>query len=130
MMDLKFNSHGLIPVIAQDVKNNEVLMMAYMDKDALKQTLETGKACYYSRSRKKYWTKGESSGHLQHVKEILTDCDRDTLLLRVEQIGGACHLGYRTCFVHQLDEKGEFKKITQEKVFNPEDIYKKENPKP
>ena len=124
MMDLKWTEDGLIPVVVQDHKTNEVLMVAYMNKESFQQTLETRKASFYSRSRKKFWIKGESSGHVQHVKEILTDCDKDTLVIKVEQIGGACHLGYRTCFVHQLDEKGDFKKVTQEKVFDPDAIYK------
>ena len=122
-MELKWNSDGLIPVVVQDHKTGEVLMVAYMNKDSLAQTLETKKASFYSRSRQKFWIKGESSGHVQHVKEILTDCDKDTLVLKVEQVGGACHLGYRTCFVNKLDEKGEFKEVTQEKVFDPEKIY-------
>jgi phosphoribosyl-AMP cyclohydrolase len=125
MMELKWNSDGLIPAVVQDHKTGEVLMVAYMNKDSLQQTLDTKKASFYSRSRQKFWIKGESSGHVQHVKEILTDCDKDTLVVKVEQIGGACHLGYRTCFVNLLDEKGELKEVTQEKVFNPEEIYKK-----
>jgi len=123
MMDLKWNSDGLIPVVVQDHKTNEVLMVAYMNKDSLAQTLETKKASFYSRSRKKFWIKGESSGHVQHVKEIVADCDKDTLVIKVEQVGGACHLGYRTCFVNLLDEKGDFKEVTQEKVFNPDEVY-------
>jgi len=126
MLDLKWTEDGLIPVVVQDHKTNEVLMVAYMNRASLEQTLETKKASFYSRSRKKFWIKGESSGHVQHVKEILTDCDKDTLVIKVEQVGGACHLGYRSCFVHLLDEKGDFKKVTQEKVFDPEAIYKKE----
>jgi len=124
-MELKWNSDGLIPAVVQDHKTGEVLMVAYMNKDSLQQTLDTKKASFYSRSRKKFWIKGESSGHVQHVKEILTDCDKDTLVVKVEQVGGACHLGYRTCFVNLLDEKGEFKEVTQEKVFDPEKVYKK-----
>ena len=124
MIDLKWTADGLIPVVVQDYKNSEVLMVAYMNKEAFEKTLETKKVCFYSRSRKKFWIKGETSGHFEHVKEILTDCDKDTLVIKVEQVGGACHLGYRTCFVHQLDEKGDFKKVTQEKVFEPDSVYK------
>lgn len=124
MIDLKWTEDGLIPVVVQDNKTNEVLMVAYMNKGAWEKTLETKKACFYSRSRKKFWLKGESSGHFQHVKEILTDCDRDTILLKVEQEGGACHLGYRSCFVHKIDEKGSYVGPTQKKVFDPESAYK------
>ena len=126
MLDLKWDKEGLIPVITQDHETGEVLMMAFMDKEALIQTLKTKKVHYYSRSRRKHWLKGESSGHFQHVKEILADCDRDTLLIKVKQIGGACHLGYRSCFVHELDEKGDYKGVTQKKVFDPDKIYKKD----
>jgi len=127
MMDLKFNSDGLIPVIVQDYKNNEVLMMAYMNKESLEKTFHTGKLHFYSRSRNKLWLKGESSGHIQTLKEVLTDCDKDTLVIKAEQVGGACHLGYRTCFVHRLDEKGNLDRVTQDKVFDPDAIYKKKS---
>ena len=125
MIDLKWTEDGLIPAVVQDFKTNEVLMVAYMNKEAVERTFTTQKTHFYSRSRKKQWLKGEESGHLQHVKEILTDCDRDTLLIKVEQIGGACHLGYKSCFVHKLDEKGDYAGVTQEKVFDPKAIYKK-----
>ena len=88
---LKFNAEGLIPAIAQDHKNNEVLMMAWMNIDSLKDTLKSGKASYWSRSRKAFWVKGETSGHFQYVKEIYYDCDCDVLLMKVDQIGAACH---------------------------------------
>ena len=97
--ELKYDDKGLIPTIIQDVENNEVLMLAYMDKTALKKTIETGKTHFWSRSRQKYWMKGETSGNVQLVKEILYDCDEDTLLIKVKQVGsGACHTGNRTCF--------------------------------
>ena len=97
--ELKYDDKGLIPAIIQDVENNEVLMLAYMDKTALKKTIETGKTHFWSRSRQKYWMKGETSGNVQLVKEILYDCDEDTLLIKVKQVGsGACHTGNRTCF--------------------------------
>lgn len=109
---------GLIVAIAQDYKTGEVLMCAYMNPEAVKKTLETGIVHYWSRSRGKLWKKGESSGHLQKVKEILVDCDADALLLKIEQIGGACHTGYRSCFYRRAD--GE---IVGEKVFEPEKVY-------
>ena len=109
---------GLVHAVVQDVKTGEVLMCAYMNEEAFKLTLETGIAHYWSRSRKKLWKKGESSGHLQKVHEILIDCDCDELLLSVEQIGGACHKGYRSCFYRRID--GE---VVGEKVFEPSDVY-------
>ena len=109
---------GLVHVVVQDVSTNEVLMCAYMNEEAFGLTLETNIAHYWSRSRKKLWKKGESSGHLQKVHEILIDCDCDDLLLRVEQIGGACHTGYRSCFYRKID--GE---VVGEKVFEPSDVY-------
>ena len=125
MTALKFNDQGLIPVIIQDAETNEVLMMAYMDKTAAERTLKEKKTVFYSRSRKQYWVKGESSGHVQTVRQTLTDCDQDTLLIKVTQKGGACHLGYRSCFVHELDAKGNVIRVTQEKVFDPGKVYKK-----
>ena len=101
--NLKYNSKGLIPAIIQDIENNEVLMLAYMDKTALEKTLKTGKTHFWSRSRKKYWMKGETSGNVQIVKEIFYDCDADTLLVRVKQVGtGACHTGNRSCFFRTI----------------------------
>ena len=123
MIKFKFDANGLMPAIVQDYKNNEVLMLAYVNNEAIKKMISLGKTCFYSRSRKTYWIKGESSGHIQKIKEITTDCDRDTLLIKVEQIAGACHLGYRTCFVHQLDKKANIKKVTQKKVFDPNKVY-------
>ncbi len=102
---LKYNEQGLIPAIVQDISNNEVLMMAYMNEDSLNKTIEIGKTCFWSRSRQKFWIKGETSGNVQIVKEILYDCDEDTLLVKVEQIGkGACHTGERTCFFRRIDK--------------------------
>jgi len=119
---LKFDSNGLIPAIVQDAKSHEVLMMAWMNKDSLEKTVSTGKTHFYSRSRGKLWLKGESSGHVQNVKSIRTDCDKDTLLILVEQIGAACHDGYYSCFYreHQMDEDW---KIVGKKVFDPEKVY-------
>ncbi|WP_022853194.1 phosphoribosyl-AMP cyclohydrolase [Thermodesulfatator atlanticus] len=115
---------GLIPVIAQDFATGEVLMLAYMNEEAWEKTVETKKAHYFSRSRQKIWLKGESSGHVQLVKEIRLDCDKDTILLKVEQLGGAaCHKGYRSCFYRRL-ENGKLI-IDQEKIFDPEVVYGK-----
>ena len=100
--DLKFEDNGLIPTIVQDYKNKEVLMVAYMNEKSLKETLETGLATYWSRSRKCFWLKGETSGHFQIVKKIYFDCDKDTLLLEVRQIGVACHTGERSCFFTRM----------------------------
>ena len=96
--------NGLVPVIVQDVHTLEVLMLAYMNEASLQKTLETKLATYWSRSRNELWTKGETSGHYQYVKEILIDCDQDTLLLKVEQEGAACHTGHKTCFYRNLEE--------------------------
>ncbi|MBI5026833.1 MAG: phosphoribosyl-AMP cyclohydrolase [Nitrospirae bacterium] len=101
--ELKYDEKGLIPAIIQDAENNEVLMMAYMDETALKKTIETGKTHFWSRSRQKYWMKGETSGNVQLVKEISYDCDEDTLLIKVKQVGsGACHTGNRSCFYRSI----------------------------
>ena len=110
----------LIPAIAQDAETGEVLMLAYMNKEALQKTMETGKAHYWSRSRKKLWLKGESSGHVQMVKEIRIDCDEDTILMKVEQEGGACHMGYRSCFYRDMEGR-----VIGEKIFEPDEVYKK-----
>ena len=104
--ELKYDDNGLIPAVIQDVKSNEVLMMAYMNKVSLERTIESGKTCFWSRSRQKYWVKGETSGNIQIVKEILYDCDEDTLLIKVEQTGsGACHTGNRTCFYRKIQKE-------------------------
>ena len=124
-MDLNFEKgDGLVPAVVQDIGTGKVLMLAYMDKDAWEKTIDTGKATYYSRSRGKSWTKGEESGNTQTVKEIFIDCDKDTVLLKVKQVGGAaCHLGYNSCFFRKLED-GELK-IVEERVFDPEEVYKK-----
>ena len=119
--DLKFKD-GLIPVVLQDYKSNEVLMVAYMNKVSLKKTVETKKCHYYSRSRKKLWLKGETSGHIQKVKGIFVDCDQDCLLIKVEQFGGACHMGYRSCFYRKLTPRKNLK-IVAKKVFDPKKVY-------
>jgi phosphoribosyl-AMP cyclohydrolase len=102
----KFNSDGLIPAIIQDHENGQVLMMAWMNKESLQQTIDTGLCTYWSRSRQKFWVKGETSGHMQHVKRMAIDCDLDALLIWVEQIGAACHENYRSCFFRDI-ESGE-----------------------
>jgi phosphoribosyl-AMP cyclohydrolase len=114
---------GLLPVIVQDYETGEVLMLAYMNRKAWLETLETSKATYWSRSRNELWVKGETSGHVQIVKEILVDCDSDTLLLKVQQVGGAaCHTGYKSCFYRKVTNgKTE---IIGKPVFKPEDVYK------
>ena len=114
------STKDLRPAIAQDYETGEVLMLAYMNDEALRLTRETGKAHYWSRSRGTLWKKGESSGHEQLVKDILIDCDEDTILLKVEQIGGACHTGYRSCFYRTINGT-----IVGEKVFDPEEAYGK-----
>jgi phosphoribosyl-AMP cyclohydrolase len=124
MVKLDFEKgNGLIPVIAQDWNTGEVLMLAYMNQESFNETLASGKATYYSRSRKSLWKKGETSGHVQQVKEIRVDCDQDTLVLKVEQVGGAaCHKGYKSCFFRVVD-KSELK-IVENRVFDPEKVYK------
>jgi len=121
--DLKYDENGLIPAIIQDVENNEVLMMAYMDKTAFELTLKTGRAHYWSRSRKKYWMKGESSGHTQEVKEIYFDCDKDTLLIKIKQNVAACHNGYRSCFYRKMDAKTGEVAIICKKIFDEKKVY-------
>ena len=117
---LKFRD-GLIPAITQDYKTGKVLMVAYMNKGAIKKTLKTRKCNYYSRSRKKTWLKGESSGHIQKVKAIYVDCDMDCLLIKIEQIGGACHTGYKSCFYREFKSGRLMSK--SKKVFDPKKVY-------
>ncbi len=100
---VKYNADGLIPAITQDIRTDEVLMLAYMNEESLKKTIETGKAHYFSRSRQKLWLKGETSGHFQKIRSISIDCDQDTLLLKVEQTGAACHTGHRSCFFTRIE---------------------------
>lgn len=124
---IDFNKTPLIPAIAQDWHSREILMLAYMDEEALRRSLEEKIAYYYSRSRKKLWKKGESSGHIQKIKEIFLDCDEDAIVLLVEQVGGAaCHTGYNSCFYRSLElREGEIQLnvIKQEKVFDPDKVY-------
>jgi phosphoribosyl-AMP cyclohydrolase len=126
MFDPDFSKGGgLLPTIVQDNETGEVLMLAYMNRDAWLKTLETGKATFWSRSRKVLWLKGETSGHIQLVREVRMDCDDDTILLKVHQLGGAaCHTGYRSCFYRRL--VNGVVENTGVKIFNPEDVYKNE----
>ena len=121
---LKFNDAGLIPAVVVDTENKQVLMVAYMNAESLKRTVETGRTHFWSRSRGKFWMKGESSGHTQEVQAIYTDCDADTLLIEVIQHGAACHKGYRSCFYRKLTDEGQWETVA-EKVFDPEAVYKK-----
>ncbi|MBN2059363.1 MAG: phosphoribosyl-AMP cyclohydrolase [Deltaproteobacteria bacterium] len=125
MIDLDFKKgKGLLPAIAQDHVTGKVLMLAYINDEAWKKSLETGEAHYWSRSRNELWHKGGTSGHVQKIVEILVDCDSDTVLFRVNQVGGAaCHTGYESCFHRRVDENGEMT-IVGEKVFDPEKVYK------
>ncbi len=115
---------GLLPAIAQDAATGEVLMLAYMNAESYAETLATGRAVYFSRSRNKLWRKGEESGNVQEVKGIFFDCDADTILLKVHQIGGAaCHEGYSSCFFRQVTPEGF--QVVGERVFDPAEVYKK-----
>ncbi len=120
---IKYDANGLVPAVIQDVDNGEVLMVAYMNRDSLQTTLETGKTHFWSRSRQKYWMKGESSGHTQEVKDVYIDCDADCVLIKVKQNVAACHTGYRSCFYRRWDSDG-FKTVG-EKMFDEDDVYKK-----
>lgn len=124
MVELDFEKGGgLVPVIAQDWKTGEVLMLAYMNREAWEKTVETGRATYWSRSRSSLWIKGETSGNVQTVKEVFVDCDLDTVVLKIDQgNGAACHMGYRSCFYRKVSGGGM--EIVGEKVFDPEDVYK------
>jgi phosphoribosyl-AMP cyclohydrolase len=117
-------SGGLVPAVAQDADTGEVLMLAWMNREAYEETLRTGRACYYSRSRRKLWRKGEESGHVQEVRGVFVDCDADTILLKVVQIGGAaCHEGYKSCFFRRV--QGDGLQVVAERVFDPSQVYRK-----
>jgi len=122
--DLKYDAQGLIPAVVVDADTKAVLMVAYMNQTALRKTVETGKTHFWSRSRRKYWMKGESSGHTQDVRAVYTDCDKDTLVIEAVQHGAACHNGYFSCFYRKLTNAGEWEVIA-EKVFDPDDVYGK-----
>ena len=121
-----FSSNSLIPAIAQDAETGDVLMMAWMNEDAWQETLRTGRVCYYSRSRKKLWRKGEESGNVQELKAAYFDCDGDTLLLKVQQIGNAaCHEGYRSCFFRRINPENRSVTVEGTRVFDPALVYHK-----
>ncbi|MCX7418435.1 MAG: phosphoribosyl-AMP cyclohydrolase [Planctomycetia bacterium] len=121
-----FTKSELIPVIAQDVTTGEVLMLAYMNQTAYQETLQTGRVVYFSRSRQKLWRKGEESGNIQELKELYFDCDADTLLVKVNQIGGAaCHEGYKSCFFRRIDPNSGEVSVIGDRVFDPKAVYKK-----
>lgn len=122
--DLKYDANGLIPAIVQDSESGTVLMLAYMNEESVKRTLETKETWFWSRSRQKFWHKGESSGNIQKVTEITYDCDKDTLLVKVIQKGAACHEGYYTCFHNKIDADGSVK-VIGERMFDPDKIYGK-----
>jgi len=120
---LTFNQDGLIPAIAQQYDTGEVLMMAWMNQQSIEETLQTNRVCYWSRSRQTFWRKGESSGQVQMLKEMRFDCDKDTLLLKVDQTGAACHTGRRDCFFHVVD--GDQVVIDSEPLVDPKELYGK-----
>jgi len=119
---IKFDNNGLVPAVMQDYENGDVLMVAYMNRTALETTLETGKAHFWSRSRRKFWMKGETSGHTQEIKELFIDCDGDCLLFKVRQNVAACHTGYRTCFYRKWENSRLVE--TGRKVFDEKEVYK------
>jgi phosphoribosyl-AMP cyclohydrolase len=122
--ELVFDAQGLIPAIIQDHGDGQILMMAWMNRESVADTLKTGKTHFWSRSRKKYWMKGESSGNVQNVKNVYFDCDRDVLLIKVEQVGGAaCHTGHRTCFFSRIEQEKVV--IEGKPLFDPDKVYKK-----
>ncbi|MFH1022863.1 MAG: phosphoribosyl-AMP cyclohydrolase [Planctomycetota bacterium] len=119
---LKFDDKGLVTAVVQDEKDGRVLMVAHMNREAVEKTIETGNAWYYSRSRKKLWLKGETSGHVQRVREVAVDCDADALLLKVRQEGGACHDGYRSCFYRRVTAEKDLA-VGETRVFDPGKVY-------
>ena len=122
---LKFNADGLIPAIIQEQSTGRVLMMAWMNEEAIRRSVELGKTVFWSRSRQKYWVKGESSGNVQLIKDVSFDCDGDTLLFQVEQTGAACHEGYKSCFFRSAKDRGNAFEITEPRLIDPETMYGK-----
>ena len=122
---LKFNNDGLIPAIIQEHSTHRVLMMAWMNRASIEKTIATGKTHFWSRSRQKFWMKGETSGHVQTVKDIAFDCDGDTLLIQVEQTGAACHEGYKSCFFRSVGTRGDQIDVTEARLETPDEIYGK-----
>jgi phosphoribosyl-AMP cyclohydrolase len=125
LKDLKFDENGLIPAVVQDAENRQVLMVGYMNREAVEQTILTKKVTFWSRSRRKFWIKGETSGHYQHLKRLYVDCDQDCLLVEVEQEGAACHEGYRSCFFREVQSSGERLEVIATQLKTPEEIYGK-----
>ncbi|OPX88336.1 MAG: phosphoribosyl-AMP cyclohydrolase [Pelotomaculum sp. PtaB.Bin104] len=126
LSNLKYNEAGLIPAIVQDADTGEVLMLAYMNQASLEKTLATAETWFWSRSRQVFWHKGETSGNVQRVRDLFYDCDRDTLLVKVEQKGAACHEGYRTCFHYRMEKDGTVT-VVGEKMFDPDQVYGKQS---
>ena len=122
-LSIRFDDHGLVPAIVQDVDSGQVLMLAWQNEQALRQTLKTRRATFYSRSRRKVWVKGEISGHLQEVVEVRVDCDQDTVLLRCKSHGPACHVGFHTCFYRSADTAHLV--FVEDRVFDPDEVYDK-----
>ena len=122
---LKFNPDGLIPAIIQEQSTGRVLMMAWMNRESIQRSIDQGKTVFWSRSRQAYWIKGETSGHVQTIKDISIDCDGDTLLIQVEQTGAACHEGYKSCFFRSIRDRGETAAVTEEQLVRPEAVYGK-----
>lgn len=123
MEGIKFNRRGLVPAIIQEEETGEVLMLGWMNREAIESTISTNKVHFWSRSREKLWLKGETSGHYQLLRGIYLDCDGDALLVKVKQIKAACHQGYRSCFFRKITPQGELE-IAGERIFNPEEVYK------
>lgn len=125
MSEPAFTKYELIPAIVQDSESLKVLMLAYMNKEAYEETLRTKRVCYFSRSRQELWRKGEQSGHIQELKRIFYDCDADTILVQVNQIGGAaCHEGYESCFFREVDPHSKTVTVIADRVFDPKEVYK------
>ena len=121
--EIKFDDKGLVAAVIQDAATREVLMVAYMNREALLKTIEDGRTHFWSRSRRKLWLKGESSGHVQKVRDMAIDCDGDALLIAVEQVGGACHTGYRSCFYRRFNRREDKMELVGKKVFDPGKVY-------
>ena len=123
LSELKYDRDGLVAAVIQDETNNEILMVGYMNAEAIRETLNTGRVCFWSRSRQKLWIKGETSGHTQTVKSIAVDCDGDALLIKVEQKVAACHTGYRSCFFREVSPDGESTRVVGEQIFDADAVY-------
>ena len=121
---LKYDENGLLTAVVQDAESGDVLMVAYMNREAVRRTLTEGRTCFWSRSRQKFWIKGETSGHIQKVREVRIDCDKDCLLVKVEQVGAACHDGYRSCFYRTVSPEGKLE-IADERLVDPDEVYEK-----